>query len=549
MSDREQRTKFPKLPLLPLLPLGLLGAVVAAIVAAWWWLGQPIAMPVGPADIGRLQCISYAPFRPGQNPLEAGTYVPAAQIEEDLGRLRQVTGCVRTYSIEHGVDQVPAIAQRLGIKVMLGLWLSPDRAKDRVQVDTAVALAQRYPDVVTDVIVGNEVLLRGDMSAIDLAAYIREVKAAVPCRVTYADVWEFWNRNPDLGSLVDFVTIHLLPYWEDFPIPVDRAPAHVESIRRQLMARFPGKEVVIGEVGWPSEGRMREGALPSPANQARFLYEVMVEARRAGYRVNVIEAFDQPWKRELEGTVGGHWGLFDAYRRQAKFDWGGPVSNHPGWRWQAAGGVLLAVLMFGAAGAIARRRGVVPSSDCWIGVAAGAAVSGIFAGWAWANLPVESLGFGGWLGGVAWGTVAAVGPVVAAASLAAGVPLPTFGQILGRRDERPCAPLALASGGALVVLTVLALQRALMLVFDPRYVDLPFAPLLAAAVPFLMAALWLKPAKGARPAAEKLAAGVLALSAIYIVINETVANWQALLFCAGLAILALTLARARAAPD
>jgi glucan 1,3-beta-glucosidase len=175
-------------------------------------------------------------------------------------------------------------------------------------------------------------------------------------------------------------------------------------------------------------------------------------------------------------------------------------------------------------------------------------VSGIFVPWAWANVPVESLGPGGWIEGIAWGTVALVAPVTAAASLAAGVPLATFGQILGRRDERPCAPLALASGVALVVLTVLALERALMLVFDPRYVDFPFAPLLTAAVPFLLSALWLKPAKGFRPAAEKLAAGVLAASALYIVINESVANWQALLLCAGLAMLAVTLARARAAP-
>src|SRR5882672_2443758 len=109
-SDREQRMK---------LPLGLMAVSVAAIVAAWWWLGRPITMPVGPGEIGRLQCVSYAPFRPGQNPLEVGTYVAATRIEEDLGRLRQITDCVRTYSVEHGVDQVPAIAQRLGMKVML----------------------------------------------------------------------------------------------------------------------------------------------------------------------------------------------------------------------------------------------------------------------------------------------------------------------------------------------------------------------------------------------------------------------------------------------
>ena len=528
------------------LPLGLLAASVAAIVAAWWWLGRPIAMPVATDD--KLQCISYAPFRADQSPLVAGTHVAAAQIEEDLTRLRQLTGCIRTYSIEHGVDQVPAIAQRLGLKVMLGLWLSPDRALDKIQVDTGIALAKHFPDTITAVIVGNEVLLRGELSAADLATYIRTVKAAVPCPVTYADVWEFWNRNPELAGAVDFVTIHLLPYWEDFPIPVERAAAHVEAIRRQLVARFPGKEVMIGEVGWPGAGRMREGALPSPANQARFLQEVMADARREGYRVNVIEAFDQPWKRALEGTVGGEWGLLDAYRRAPKFAWGAPVSNHPAWRRQAAGGAALAVLVFGVAGLVARRRASTLPPQRWLAVALIAAVSGTLIGWAWANVPAESLGVGGWIRSLAWAGIALLAPIATATGVIRGVPAPSFGAILGRRDERPRDPLALATGALLLALSVLALQVALMLVFDPRYVDFPFAPLLGAAAPFLTLALWRKPEKGPRPAAETLAAGVLAASAIYIVFNESVANWQALLFCAGLAMLALTLVRARAVP-
>ena len=94
---------------------------------------------------------------------------------------------------------------------------------------------------------------------------------------------------------------------------------------------------------------MREGALPSPVNQARTIQEVLALAKRENYRVNLIEAYDQPWKRQLEGTVGGHWGLYDAYRRQAKFAWGAPVSNHPDWRWQAAGGVGFAAVIFAAA--------------------------------------------------------------------------------------------------------------------------------------------------------------------------------------------------------
>ena len=117
-------------------------------------------------------------------------------------------------------------------------------------------------------IVGNEVLLRGELSAADLGAIIREVKSQVSMPVTYADVWEFRLRHSDLQNDVDFVTIHILPYWEDLPLPASIAAAHVADIRDKVARAIPNKEVVIGEVGWPSAGRMREAARPSPSNQA-----------------------------------------------------------------------------------------------------------------------------------------------------------------------------------------------------------------------------------------------------------------------------------------
>ena len=241
----------------------------------------------------------------------AGLKISAAQIEDDLARLAKITDCVRTYSTEFGQDQIAGIAARHGLKVLQGLWLSGHADKNREQIETAVALANRYPDTIRAVVVGNEVLLRGEMSAEDLAATIRAVKARVKVPVTYADVWEYWLRNRDVASAVDFITIHILPYWEDFPIAARDAAAHVDSIRRRVVAAFPGKEVIIGEVGWPSAGRMREGALPSPANEARVIQDVLALGKRDNFRVNVIEAFDEPWKRALEGTVGGHWGMLD----------------------------------------------------------------------------------------------------------------------------------------------------------------------------------------------------------------------------------------------
>jgi glucan 1,3-beta-glucosidase len=107
-------------------------------------------------------------------------------------------------------------------------------------------------------------------------------------------------------------------------------------------------------------------------------------------------------------------------------------------------------------------------------------------------------------------------------------------------------PLGLTVGVLLIVLTVLAVQSALSLSFDPRYRDFPFAPVTAAVLPFVL--LRRGAATGARALAETVAAAVLALCAVFIVWNETLANWQALWFAAALALLAVSLLRARVAP-
>ncbi len=525
------------------LPLGAFALSVAAVLTAWWWLGRPMPVPDSPLSHGeKLPCVSYAPFRADQDPLRAGTHVEAWQIDEDLARLSKVTNCVRTYSIEHGVDQVPAIAQKYGLKVMQGIWLSRLPKKNREQIDTAIALARRYPDVISAVIVGNEVLLRGELSSEDLGKFIREVKAAVPMPVTYADVWEFWLRNRDLVNAVDFVTVHILPYWEDFPISAGDAAAHVDSIRRQVAQSFPGKEILIGEFGWPSAGRMREGALPSPSNQAKVIQEVLAIAAREHYRVNIIEAFDQPWKRRLEGTVGGYWGLLTADTRQPKFAFGQPVSDHPAWRWQAAGGVLLAALVFAVAMAAGGPAG---PPVIWLAAAANATAAGVLVPWTVELVKLQSLGVGGWARWLALAAVALAAPLAGTAVLARNRPVPAFLRVLGRAKE--CTPefIVLAFGLVIVATTLLAIQSALGLAFDPRYQDFPFAPLTAAVVPIALAGGLGSPGEGARGNAEIAAAAVLATTSVWISLNEGFANWQALWLCGAFLALAVTLLRVR----
>ncbi len=530
------------------LAAALFAAVAGVIVSAWAWLGMPVEMPQAPVGPGeKLQCISYAPFRGEQDPFGPDLPIDVRQIDEDLAQLKQVTGCIRTYSIDHGLDQIPEVARRYGLKVMQGLWLSSLPDLSRKQIEGAVALAKRYPEVITAIIVGNEVLLRGEMSAPQLARTIREVKAQVTVPVTYADVWEFWLRYREVAAAVDFVTVHILPYWEDFPIPAANAARHVDAIRRQVAVAFPDKEVLIGEFGWPSAGRMREGARPSPADQARVLHDVLALAKQQSYRVNVIEAYDQPWKRQLEGTVGGHWGLFDGSRRTLKFEWGVAVSNHPSWRWQAAGGVALAALVFAAA--FVGGAGRPLALRAWLGIAVSAVASGTMIGWAIASIPLESLTFGDWMRSLAWAAVAIAAPALCAMAVAAGVEVPSFARVVGRRADRVEGWLASSLGLVLVALTLLAVQAALGLVFDPRYRDFPFPALMAAAVPFLVRKTSWPRLRSLQPCAETVAAATLVLSAVYIALNETLANWQALWFAAALLVLAVSLLPERGAPD
>src|SRR6516164_1455864 len=367
-----------------------------AIAAVWWWLATPITLLRAPIDPNaKLLCVSYAPFRGNQTPLNPTTRVSAEQIEQDLTQLVKVTDCVRTYSIDNGLDQVAGIAAKVGLKVMQGIWLGSNRLKNLNQIATVVGLTKQYPGVITSLVVGNEVLLRGEMTTNDLAAIIRSVKAQVTVPVTYADVWEYWLRNREIYEVVDFITIHILPYWEDFPIRARYAAAHVDSIRQRMAVAFPGKEILIGETGWPSEGRMREGALPSRANQARVASEILSLAKAQNFRVNLIEAYDQPWKRRLEGTVGGYWGLFDSVRRQLKYPPGEPISNFPFWKWYMGAGLALSVLVFAVAGLTLRRRPWTPRFTAWLGVGISATSAGILLGIAADKMFYESYGWGG----------------------------------------------------------------------------------------------------------------------------------------------------------
>lgn len=466
-------------------------AAVTAAAAAflfWAWMGRPVA--VADAPEGHIHCLSYTPYDGGKAPIDPGYDVPPARIEADLKALSAVTDCIRTYSARGPQGAVVRIADALGYKVYLGIWVNAVAKDSAAEIEAAVALAKAHPNAVKGLVVGNEVMLRREMTPERLAAYIRQVKelsGGMP--VTYADIYEFWRRNPILADAVDFMMVHVLPYWDDpEPVTIDAVQAHIRGIVRMVRDTFPTKPMMIGEIGWPSAGRSRGGAVPSVVNEARFLREFMGQAAGIGMDYNVIEAVDQGWKRRPEGTVGGYWGVIDS-NRDLKFPLQGPVREWPRWLECFAGTVAigLAFLAWGLLpGKQLSRRG-------WIGlglVGSALGASLVLHGYQTITSSVDILG---WSKGALFAllNVAAARqlllPALGGSGLAVSGAPAGLQEVLAwlrrptRRSYGPEIGLGLLAWTTLIAAAVMAL----VLAVDGRHRDLPIAGLWLPAAAFL----------------------------------------------------------------
>lgn len=514
--------------------------VVAALGAlaglAWWHArGQPVALPDARAE--KLPCVSYAPYRrPGHTPFTTGFVVSSEQIDADLALLARRTRCVRTYSVDQGLAAVPALARKHGLRVVLGLWIGRDRAENERELARALEVIRRDADAIDAVIVGNEVLLRREQPAAALAEYIRRVRAATTLPVTYADVWEFWLQNRELAAAVSFVTVHLLPYWEDDPMPIDRAVDHVVRVHARVREAFPGKDVYIGEAGWPSRGRQRDGAVPSLVNEARFVRELANAAAAHGLRYNVIEGFDQPWKRRLEGTVGGYWGVLDDAGRE-KFPLRGPVVEDPEWRRGLAVAALGAIVFvlaghLGLLGLVGRSRARGTALLAFAGAALGAALAAQLEGLAASSRDSFELALG-----AAFTAISALATLLLALSLArwmdGGTPFSPApaAAVMAWLHTNVCKWSAAERllGTLRFALLFGAAAAALALAFDPRYRDFPLA---LAAPPIVGFALLAWVSGTSAGVEERALAGVLVVAAPAIVLREGLANTDALAWVA-----------------
>jgi len=301
----------------------------------WAWLNRPTPIADWNGQVGGF---AFSAFQRYQDPTK-DIYPSEAELAGDIRLMAQYTRRIRTYaSLES--PQIPRLARLYDMKVMAGAWLDRRVDHNDRELEALVTLSRKY-DNIERAIVGNESVLRGDVSVDQLIGYLDRARAQLDIPVSTAEPFFVWERNPELARHVDFITVHLLPYWER--IPRKDAIGFTLGQYQQLKRLFPDKPVVIGEIGWPSNGDRKEYARPTLANEAQFLREWFNLAARENIDYYVMEAFDQPWKEANEGRAGAYWGVLNA-NRQPKFAFTGSVVEDTTWPWKAAAASLLALL-------------------------------------------------------------------------------------------------------------------------------------------------------------------------------------------------------------
>ncbi|HKQ83416.1 MAG TPA: glycosyltransferase [Steroidobacteraceae bacterium] len=316
--------------------------IVAAVFAAmtfglWASINQPKVEPEWPA---RIRGFAFSPYQANQSP-DDGEFPTPEQIDRDLTLLAGKTTAIRTYSSLNSLREVPRLAAKHKIKVAVGAWLNTDKKTNMEEIRSAIELANTQDNVIR-VLIGNEAVWRKDVTLDQMIEYLDYTRERSKEPVSTAEQWHVWLDHPELADHVDFIAVHMLPFWEGVDVK-DAVPFIVDKMQR-LEAQFPNKRVIMTEVGWPSDGRTREYAVASASNEALFLRRFLDTARTEGYIYYLMEAFDQPWKASGEGSVGSYWGVYDV-DRNPKFAFSEPIVRIPEWQTLATISIAVAAFM------------------------------------------------------------------------------------------------------------------------------------------------------------------------------------------------------------
>jgi exo-beta-1,3-glucanase (GH17 family) len=253
----------------------------------------------------KIHGLCFSPYVEGQGP---GTELGEAQIRERLSVIEPYVRWIRSFSCSEGNELIPQIAAEKGLKTMVGVWLDDNHEQNEIELANAIKIAKAgHANILA---VGNEVLLRGDLSEDELIDYINRAKQAAPgVEVGYVDAYFEFEVHPRVTEVCDVILANCYPFWEG--CPADHALLYMKEMYRRAQHAANGKKVIISETGWPNIGTPTDGAVPSFENAIKYFIDTYRWAEQDGIEIFYFSSFDETWKVDAEGDVGAYWGLWD----------------------------------------------------------------------------------------------------------------------------------------------------------------------------------------------------------------------------------------------
>jgi len=253
----------------------------------------------------KIHGMSFSPYIEGQSP---GTEISERQIRERLSIIQPYTHWIRSFSCREGNQQTPRIAHENGLKTMVGVNLSEELELNEIELRNGIEVARAgHADILA---VGNEVMLREDLSEDQLIDYVERAKAAVPgVPVGTVDAYFLFENHPRVAAACDTLLVNCYPFWES--CPVEYSLLYMKEMYRRAQYVANGKKVIISETGWPSVGSPFGAAVPSYDHALKYFIRTYQWAHEEDVEIFYFSSFDEAWKVGDEGDVGAYWGLWD----------------------------------------------------------------------------------------------------------------------------------------------------------------------------------------------------------------------------------------------
>lgn len=249
--------------------------------------------------------LCFSPYLEGQS---IGDNLTEKQIQKRMEIVAPHTKWVRSFSCTDGNEFIPMVAHKKGIKTIVGAWISDDKARNEKEIRTLISLAKSgFVDIA---VVGNEVLLRNELTEEEVLGYIKKVKDALPnIPVGYVDAYFQFSERPKLVEACDVILANCYPFWEGCHI--DHASKYLKQMYAVTKKAANGKQVIITETGWPNKGDNTNSAVPSQDNAMRYFINANNWAKYNEIEMFYFSSFDESWKVHHEGELGQRWGLWD----------------------------------------------------------------------------------------------------------------------------------------------------------------------------------------------------------------------------------------------